>query len=270
MSTDQAPETRYAAHTWPELADLPLADAVVLVPVGALEQHGHHLPVETDHAMADAVARAAAERLSLDGTPVLVTPAVWAGFSPHHLSFPGTISLRAETLMALITDIAVSLASHGVRRILFLNGHGGNTHLLGTAVQTLRFEHGVRAATANYWAFAGDRIRKWRRSDLGGINHACEMETSLMKAALPGSVREMSARGQLSDPGLGGVLRDLTEPAPVTLPLAFDELTADGSLGAWHLADQDRGEALLEAIVTGVCDFVREFRAWHWPGEEEQ
>lgn len=263
------PSFEYASLTSPELEELPLSETTVIVPVGATEQHGRHLPLETDFALADVVARRCAERLTARGTRVLVTPPVWVGFSPHHMAFPGTLTLSAATFTSVITDIATSLWRHGVRKILFLNGHGGNTALLSATVQTLRYEHGVRVAAANYWALATDVVAEWRHSGHGGINHACEMETSLMAAARPHSVRSAEGIETFSDPGLPGLVRDLTDPGSVTVALSFDELSADGSLGAWKLADADRGENLLDAIVNAVAGFVQEFSEWVWPGHKE-
>lgn len=259
-----------ASLTWRELADLPLSEAVVIVPVGATEQHGHALPLGTDFTMAEEVAGRSAERLVAQGEKVLVTPPVWTGYSPHHMSYAGTITLSAATFTALVSDVATSLWNHGVRKILFLNGHGGNAQLLAAAVQELRYQRGVRAAAASYWSLASDAVSRWRLSDRGGINHACEMETSLMAAAHPGVVRPVAGVGTPSDPGLTGTVRDLADPAAVAVALAFDELSEDGSLGAWHLADAERGAELLEEIVSAVAGFVREFGQWEWPEQKQQ
>src|SRR5690625_862626 len=117
----------YHHLTTEEAREFCAAGGVVVVPIGATEQHGPHLPLGTDFTMAHTVATKAAEQV--DG--VLVTPPIWTGFSPHHMQFTGTVSLRAETLMAVVRDVAESLWRHGFRRILFLNGHRSEERRVG-------------------------------------------------------------------------------------------------------------------------------------------
>lgn len=236
------------------------AGGVVVVPIGATEQHGPHLPLGTDFTMAHTVATKAAEQV--DG--VLVTPPIWTGFSPHHMQFTGTVSLRAETLMAVVRDVAESLWRHGFRRILFLNGHGGNMNMLGSAAQALRFESGVRITVASYWNFATDVIAQWRRSPLGGINHACEMETSLMLAAHGAQVQADKARNTPETMRNRYLGNDLLGGGAVATPWDFAEVTADGTLGHPEEATAERGAELLAAVVDGVAGFLTDFKTWDW------
>ena len=153
--------------------------ALVAVPVGAIEQHATHLPVETDARLATFVTRRAAERVT--ALPVLVAPTLPFGFSPHHLSHTGTISLRLETYLAVIGDIAASLADSGFKRIVFVNGHGGNNAPLRAKIGALVTD-GIPAATLEYWA-PGEQ--EWIARLVGALKrggHACEQETALMLA----------------------------------------------------------------------------------------
>lgn len=251
-------------RTWPDVKELLVNDPIVVVPVGSVEQHGPHLPLETDFRMAETVAEQAAVRATEYGTPVIVTPPVWTGYSPHHMQFPGTVTLRASTFTAVVTDVATSLWHHGFRKIALLNGHGGNSNLLGSTVQALRFEHGVRAVSASYWSFVSERIEEWRDSGPGGIDHACEMEMSLMAYARPESTKPDLVRDGSWFPASPHLSGDLAIGAPVSVAWSFAELTEDGTLGDPSKASASRGEELFEVIVDAVSRFLIEFHDWDW------
>lgn len=255
---------RLAEHTSPEIERIIEDGAVVVVPIGALEQHGPHLPLETDYRMALTVAERAAQRATDRGTRVLITPPIWSGFSPHHMGFAGTVTLGADTLRAVIGDVARSLWSHGFRHILFLNGHGGNMNILSGMVQQLRFEHGVRIAAASYWSFSTAFMQEWRRSGRGGIDHACEMEMSLMLHARPEQTRPDLVRDGSWFPHSPFLSGDLLVAAPVSVSWSFSELSEDGTLGDPTAADTERGGELLDEIVGRVTDFLVEFGGWDW------
>jgi creatinine amidohydrolase len=259
-------KVQLSEYSWPEVKELRERDPVVIVPVGAFEQHGHHLPLMVDWFLSSQVASRAAEEASRAGTPTVVTPPVWTGYSPHHMDFPGTITLDAATFNALLSNIARSLAAHGFRRLLFLNGHGGNANLIRSTVQTLRFEHDVDIAAASYWDFALPEITAWRKSDIGGINHACEMETSLM-LALREDLTHVELAQDLYLDRSSYLPTDLTVGGPVTRAATFRELSEHGAIGAPTLADKERGEALLEQLSAAVAAFVQKFA--QWPLREE-
>ena len=107
-----------------ELRALAKKDAIVIVPVGSTEQHGPHMPVQTDARLASEVAQRTARQIT-DRAPVIVTPPVWTGLAEHHMSLGGTITLDFDAFSRLLCGIVGSLARHGFRRILLLNGHGG-------------------------------------------------------------------------------------------------------------------------------------------------
>lgn len=249
---------RLDALTWPEVRDLLAQDPIAIVPIGATEQHGHHLPLCVDRTLCTAVAERAAVAATRRGRPTVVTPTIAVGYSPHHMSFPGSLTLRAATFTAVATDMATSLSHHGFRRILLLNGHGGNANLLRATAQGLRFEQGVKVAVASYWDFALDRIASWRRSEPGGINHACELETSLMAALHPELVQMDAAEDVLPDRSRF-VSGDLTESGPVTTATPFEEMSPTGAIGRPSLADPDRGRELLDLIVEEVATYLREW-----------
>jgi creatinine amidohydrolase len=124
----------------PETQDLVPRIELVLLPVGAHEQHGPNIAVSTDTISADALCRAAA---ALVGPAVAVAPVVPWGVSWHHLRFAGTIALRPSTLIAVLEDVIGSLHAHGLRRFLVVNGHGGNTAAITTAIEQIKHDTGV-------------------------------------------------------------------------------------------------------------------------------
>jgi creatinine amidohydrolase len=254
-------------QSWPQVREAIDGGAVLVVPVGATEQHGEHLPIETDSLLCATVARRACE-LSAD-LPALVTPPIWTGFSPHHMDFAGSVTLSLPTFLGVVTDVARSLWAHGARKILLLNGHGGNANLLRSAVQALRFEHGIRVATGSYWDFALRAIADWRESGPGGIDHACELETALMLAVRPDLVDMERVRDASWFPRSQFLSGDLAIGAPVSVAFSFAELSDDGVLGDPTTSSAERGEALLVAICARVAEFLREFAEWDWDKPRE-
>src|SRR5262245_58513915 len=130
---------RWEDLTSPDIDGLDRGRTVVVLPVGSVEQHGRHLPVGTDSVLALEVALAAAK--SLGGGRAVVLPPPWYGLSAHHMRFAGTVTLSAETMMALVGDIVASLVAHDFQRIAIVNGHGGNNGLIDVLASTLGYRH---------------------------------------------------------------------------------------------------------------------------------
>ena len=166
--------------TWPELKDEAERGALILIPVGQTEEHGPHLPVNTDTVIAFEIAKASAEAVKGE-IPVLVSPPIWASYSAREMSrWPGTIRVRPTTVLALIEDICRSFIEMGFTRLVLVNGHGHNTDILRLSARTVADETNVYMAVVSLWSLASDVARAHRRSEIGGICHACEYETSLM------------------------------------------------------------------------------------------
>ena len=190
---------------------------------------------------------AAAE--SVPGVAVLPPP--WYGFSAHHMRFPGTITLRAETLMALCEDIVGSLVAHGFRRILIVNGHGGNTAVIDVLASTLGHRHygKARIATLTYFTLAPDAIARLRRSEPGGMGHACEFETSMVQHLRPELVKPERAETTYPDPGSPYLTTDLLGAQAVRAYHDFADLSPTGTLGDPSLATPEAGAAFFAAVV---------------------
>ncbi|MBI3268085.1 MAG: creatininase family protein [Planctomycetes bacterium] len=176
--------------TWEEVRALDLARTVLLLPVGATEAHGPHLPLATDVLIGEAMAHAAAERLAARGHPALVLPALAYSVARFAAGFPGTLSIRPETATALVVDVARALADQGVRRLGLANAHLDPGHLasLAAAVEAIRAEGRIAVAfpdlTRKPWSL---RLTEEFRS---GACHAGRFESSIVLAARPELVRE--------------------------------------------------------------------------------
>jgi creatinine amidohydrolase len=251
-------EIEWARLRAAELRRLAEADAAVIVPVASLEQHGPHLPVQIDTLLCTAVAHRAARRAA-ERRPVVVLPPVWTGLSEHHMAFGGTITLDFATFHALLRGICLSLRRHGFRRILLLNGHGGNVAALKVVVEELTRELGLGVSAVTYWHHAAEAFRRiLERQD--NVRHACEAETSMAMALIPDLVdrtKLKEARGpeeSVREPEVEGLYR--ARP--------FTERTPNGVIGDPTAASAEKGERLLEAAAAALAaELMRpEFGVW--------
>ncbi len=164
-------------------------DAIVILPVASIEQHGPHLPVEVDSMLGEAVAARAAEKVQAKGQEVLVLPVLWTGLSEHHMSFGGTITLDNATFAAVVEGVVRSVLRHGFTGIVLLNAHGGNDNALRTIADDLTPKLGVPIVQFTYWYAAAVAIARILETQ-GGLQHACEAETAMMMAVRPDLVAE--------------------------------------------------------------------------------
>jgi creatinine amidohydrolase len=253
-------ETRLARLSWSEVAELDRDRTVALLPTAAVEQHGPHLPLDTDAFLCTRVAEEAAARAQDEG-PVLVAPTLAFGSSEHHMAFAGTLTLTPETFLAAVSELGGSLARHGFRRLLVVNGHGGNSALAREAVQQLAGRAQVLAACVDYWTLARAAAAEVRDSPAGGMAHACEFETSLMLHLRPEAVRRELVRREIPEPRFAHERLDLVSPGPVTAGWQTHQLSSSGVLGAPDLASAEKGERLFEACVDGLAGLIAELRA---------
>ncbi|MCL5025824.1 MAG: creatininase family protein [Chloroflexi bacterium] len=233
--------------------------AAVIVPIGSTEQHGPHLPVDTDIRSSSEIALRAARRIN--EFPVLIAPPVWSGYSPHQMHFPGTITLRADVFIGLLVDVGTSIAKHGFRKIFFLNGHGGNRGLVITATMKLS-DVGVEVASATYWDMITEEINQIRSGPLGSIGHSCELETSTQLAIQPENVDMGQAVGQLRTKRSRFFSIDMVEPHRVFFsPTASRSVITTGVAGDPSYASAEEGERFLDAAADAVATFLREYHA---------
>ena len=236
--------------TWRAVAALP-PDTPVVIPVAALEQHGYHLPVFTDSILLGEIIRRVEPRFA---SRILFAPLMWLGNSDHHLDFPGTLSASPRVYLDLLNGLAENFLQHGFRRIIFLNGHGGNDVPGRQAVFELRQRHRTRADLlllfATYWSL-GDRAFSGCIQDEMG--HACEWETSMMLRIDPSLVGDISA----AEP---------VEPGRPFLPAARGWITKDrsqpGHIGHPQAASAEKGETLLSRFTDDTCALLERVTSW--------
>ena len=242
-----------------ELRKLAADDAVVIVPVASQEQHGPHLPVQIDTLLCGTVARRAAERVAGRGRPVVVTPPVWTGLSEHHMAFGGTITLDFATFSGLLRCICLSLKRHGFRRVLLLNGHGGNIAALKVVVEELTRELGLKLSALTYWHLAADAYKDiLERQD--NVRHACEAETSMAMALIP----DLVDRARLEEAKSPRDRLTAAEEAGLYRARSFAERTDTGVIGDPTAASPEKGERLLDAAADSLATALLEpdFGAW--------
>ncbi|ELZ98044.1 creatinine amidohydrolase [Haloferax mucosum ATCC BAA-1512] len=241
-------EHEWAGMTAPEVRAIGSEPGSILViPVGSIEQHGNHLPVVTDSLLVEAMVDAAMERL--DDVPVAVSPTVWSGFSPHHLTFGGTLSLDFEHLRAILEDIATTGLENGFDAVLFVNGHGGNGPLIGSVVSTVGVDTDAEVLGTTYFELAADRIEALRDSETGGMAHGGEFETSLMLAVRPDLVGDPDERdGEPMDEQYRWAGQDLLDGGSVGVYRSFDAYSESGAIGSPGEASAEKGDRFRSII----------------------
>lgn len=233
------------------------AEALLVLPVGATEQHGPHLPLGTDVLIVEAIAREAARR-ARPGLDAIVAPTLPVGSSHHHLPFGGTISLATDRYYAALSDMVESLITSGFRRIFILNGHGGNHEVVQLVARDLALQHPVNIAAASYWDLAREALAGSESHDvLNGRfpGHAGDFETSVVLALRPDLVappprRDAEALARVAIPA-----------APFRAERHAFWRQIDGHTDSPHEATAERGQRLLDLIIPAVAAAFQQFAA---------
>lgn len=241
--------------SWPEVkAALPAVE-VALLPTGSTEQHGPALALATDSAVASGLAERLAARLY---PRALLLPVLSFGVSPHHMSFPGTLTLTPKTFQAVVFEVIRSLQAHGLKRVLIVNGHGGNQASLNIVAAEARDTLKMKTAVMFWLDLVDDVIREHVSSERYG--HACEVETSLAWYLKPDLVQPGSlAEGQMT--AYSAKHTNRRAQSHFGVPFMWEELTANGAFGDARKASVDFGALLCEAAVGRTLAFLENFLA---------
>src|SRR5213594_426487 len=226
----------YERLTWPEVRRAAGQDRVCLIPVGTLEDHGPHLPVDTDDRIITEICRRAAEEAPDE---IVLLPTIPHGYDPHHMDFPGPISIGWDTFCRYCKDVGTSLAHHGFRRMLYYNGHGSNQNLVEMAARLVMIDHpGVVAAAAFYLVSKKgiEAVEEIRESDIGGMAHADEQGYPAGESAK----LEWWADG------------------PLRYMPWWSSFSTSGVQGSPTLATAEKGKRFLDAAVDECVAYVRE------------
>lgn len=246
--------------TWPTIEKLP-KQTPVIIPIAAVEQHGHHLPLATDSMLLGEIVRRVEAAMS---ESVLLAPLMWLGNSDHHLDFPGTLSASPRTYLDILVGLLDNWITHGFRRLYLLNGHGGNDVPGKQAVFEVRQKYRQRddllLLFSTYWSLGG---APWERAaDIvqREMGHACEWETSMILRITPELVGDYRSTTTV-------------EPGNPFLPAArgwiTKERTQPGHIGSPQLATPEKGEALFATFSHDVQQMLERMLAWDgksWEG----
>ncbi len=239
--------------SWPAIAGLS-KDMPVVIPVAALEQHGHHLPVFTDSMLLGEIVRRVSERFA---DRALFAPLTWLGNSDHHLEFSGTLSAPPRVYLDTLNGLAENFLRHGFRRILFINGHGGNDVPGKQAIFELRQRHrerdDVRFLFATYWSLG---TRPWETDPSlvqREMGHACEWETSMILRIAPQLVGDYRNAPDV-DPAMPF--------APAAQGWITRERTGPGHIGQPRHASAEKGESLFRAFSDDVAALLERVVRW--------
>jgi len=233
----------------------------VVIPVAALEQHGGHLPVFTDSLLLGEIMRRSADQFR---ETILFTPLMWLGNSHHHLDFSGTLSASPRTYLELLSDLAENLLQHGFRRLIFINGHGGNDVPGRQATFELRQKHRRRTDLlllfATYWSLGSKPNQINPSLHQIHMGHACEWETSMILRIRPELVRPYK---ELPPVEFGNAFE------PAHRAWVTQDRTAPGHIGFPHLASAEKGESLFTVFTGDVVALLKRVSQWDgksWEG----
>jgi creatinine amidohydrolase len=235
--------------SWPAVAAAS-KETPVVVPIAAVEQHGRHLPVFTDSLLLGEVVRRADEAMA---ERIIWAPLLWLGNSHHHMDFPGTLSAAPRTYLDVLGDLIDNLVAHGFRRIVLLNGHGGNIvpgqQAVFEARQRYRDRDDLLLLSATYWLL-GSKPDAFVQTEMG---HACEWETSMILRLAPHLVGELADLEPVSQ---------APSFAPASRGWITRERTGPGHIGDPRSASAEKGEFLFQTFAHDVVAFLERVIAW--------
>ncbi len=263
VDMENLPRTDYGEHTWLELRELAKRDDVaVVIGTATLEDHGYHLPIDTDVRLIETICRGAVRRFNeREQAKAMLFPTAVHGYTPHHLDFPGTVSLRWNVFVEALLDCGRSLCRHGFDRILIVNGHGSNAPLVDIAARLINLEHrdAVCMASTLYLTTPESTalIERERDSELGGLSHACELETSLYLAIAPELVQMDKAIREIPEWN-ENVWNDWPGGGPLSYWPHWSGFSHSGVMGDPTLATAEKGRLFLERAQEEAAGFIAE------------
>ncbi len=259
-----ATEFRYEKLTWPEINDAIELKKVCIVPCGAVEQHGPHLPLDVDLVCPGGVAQGVGRRIP---EKVLVLPTLAYGYTGHVMDFPGTINTHYETLIRQVLDVTKSLAYHGFKKIVLLNGHGSNMPILDLAARRTNLETDAECVLIGWWQLLTvdkDFLPSWRESKFpGGCSHAGELETSMYLYLAEEDVRKDKIKSgtiKMNEEENPFNWVDLMGTGPGTLISWTSSYSETGVLGDAEKGTKEKGERACNEAVRQLCAFIEYFQ----------
>jgi creatinine amidohydrolase len=257
-----------ASHRWAELntrdfAELDPARTVAVLPLGATEQHGPHLPLSVDTVLVDGVVNAALGQL-VATDPVLVLPTQTVGLSTEHTAFAGTLHLSPQTLIQLWCDIGASVARAGVKKLLMFNAHGGNVGLMDVVARELRAQHGLIVYSSSWYNLPIDAgvMGQFSADEHRFGIHAGDIETSMMLALSPSSVNMAEAQNFAStSQDRAKHYAVLGNGKSAKLGWHMQDYNPQGAAGNASAATTAKGEALVHSAGEQLALLLKELVA---------
>ncbi|AJY73734.1 creatininase family protein [Paenibacillus beijingensis] len=245
--------------TTKEIAAIDKERSLVIVPIGATEQHGAHLPVGTDSIILGSLLGELEQRVTFPSHEVLLTPLIPVGKSNEHLDFPGTLTFSTTTMYNMVDDLCGSIRAHGFGKVLLMNSHGGNTDLLNVLSRDLRIKHDMEVYVFDWWftSFWSDILAKVQQSGEYGVFHACELETSLMLVFRPDLVDMAKAADEFPSPQLTDN-RHVSIKGPIVPGWKTQDVSKHGVIGAPTLASAAKGREFIDYAVVKLHEMITE------------
>jgi creatinine amidohydrolase len=249
------PSVMWKELTAEDLRAKAAANAIVVLPVASMEQHGPHLPVGVDTFLCEAVCKAGAE-LAVKNQPVVVAPTLWCGMAEHHMAFGGTFTFDIPTYKAVLLSFLKSIERHGFKRVFIVNGHGGNIAALNSFLPDFARETGLTLYATTYFELSRDDLAQFLE-DQKSVHHACEVETSMMMVVAPATVKH----DRLGE-AFGMLNGDPRKAYPAARFHSFKDLTPSGVVGDARRANAQKGEKLLVVCAQGLAATLKNREMW--------
>lgn len=262
------PQRFFPYLRWPQVKNLPeKANTLIIQPIGAIEQHGLHLPLVVDAAIVTSVIGRALHQLD-EAIPAYALPPLYYGKSNEHIQFPGTIALSAQTLTRVLMEMAQSLYSAGFRKLLLVNGHGGQPQVLEIVARDLRVQYGDLMVFPLFIWGAPHRVAELvgQREYDEGI-HAGDVETSVLLALLPEQVAMSAALKEFPKAFPAQSLLSLEGKLPMSWTM--NDLSRSGVVGDATAATAEKGEAILASVSAGWVRVLEEIYQFEGLSPEE-
>lgn len=244
--------------TWEETQKAVEHRRVVVIPVGAIEQHGPHMPVDTDNVIAVALCEEASRR-----RPDILACAMHIpyGYNAHNMEFPGTVHIRQHVFTDYVFDVCASYAKHGFRYILLINAHGSNAHLCEGIARQVSMQTSARCGWLMWNRLTDEVFESMRESDYpGGTGHACEMEASMYLAIDPANINQSKAVKELTWTVSEYWYKDTAGNGPLNYTSWHHEFSRTGIAGDPTVATAEKGHAMIETFCDRLPLLAENFR----------